>query len=75
VSTINPFKKTPAAPLVDQLAAKQAELEATAGDEAASAKDFARYAAEAQAASDLATKQALAVNEAHHILHAAGVSL
>ena len=75
MSTINPFKKAPAVPLVDQLDAKQAELKATSVNEAASAKDFARYAAEAQAASDLAANQALAVDQARAILQTAGVTL
>lgn len=75
MSTLNPFKKAAPASLVDQLDAKQAELKATAVNEAASAKDFARYAAEAQAASDLADSQAVAVDQARAILQTAGVTL
>lgn len=75
MSTLNPFKKTPAAALVDQLDTKSAELSTTAADEQTAAKDFARYAAEAQAASDLAHRQAVAVDQARNILIDAGVTL
>ena len=67
-TSINPFKKTAAAPLVEQLAAKQVELEDAASS-------LAALAAEAKAASKLAASQASAVDAAFNILTKAGVTL
>lgn len=75
MSTINPFKKTPAPALVDQLDAKSEELSGTAAEEAANATTLAKLAAEASAASDVANAQAIAVDQARNILIAAGVTL
>ncbi|QDH93482.1 hypothetical protein PBI_ARROYO_66 [Microbacterium phage Arroyo] len=71
----NIIKRKPAAPLVDQLDTKLIELEDTAAEEAQSAATLAQLAAEAKAASNLASKQAVAVDKARGILLDAGVTL
>ncbi|AVR56809.1 hypothetical protein PBI_ELVA_68 [Microbacterium phage Elva] len=73
-SISNPFKKIAPA-LVDQLDAKSSELSTKAADEQASARTFAELAAEAHQASDLAAKQAVAVDTARNVLLEAGVTL
>ena len=74
-TSINPFKKTAAAPLVEQLAAKQVELEDLTIDKADEAANLAAFAAEAKAESKLASQQASAVDAAYNILTKAGVTL
>lgn len=74
-TSINPFKKTAAAPLTEQLAAKQVELEDLAVDKADEASSLAALAAEAKADSKLAASQASAVDAAFNILTKAGVTL
>lgn len=75
MSTLNPFKKTAAAPLVDQLDVKLNELEDIAADKAAEATSLAQLAAEATSASNTAARQSIAVNQARVILLDAGVTL
>ena len=74
-TSINPFKKTAAAPLTEQLAAAQVELEDLAVGKASEASSLAALAAEAKADSKLAASQASAVVAAFNILTKAGVTL
>ncbi|QJD53475.1 hypothetical protein QDW38_gp66 [Microbacterium phage Lynlen] len=75
MSALTNIIRKPAAPLVDQLDTKLNELHTVAADEAQSAKSLAQLAAEAQQASDTASKQAVAVDQARGILLDAGVTL
>ncbi|XAO35734.1 hypothetical protein SEA_SARBEAR_66 [Microbacterium phage SarBear] len=71
----NIIKRKPAAPLVEQLDTKAAELEARAFDKTEEATQLAKLAAEAAHDAEVAQTQSAAVDQARNILAAAGVTL
>lgn len=74
MAVTNPFKKNTAPPLTEQLLAKADDLDAKRAQEAASSASFAQLSSESAVASELAAKQADAVEQALSILNAAGVT-